>query len=160
MGAQGVFDRGCGVPDPPPSPKGEEALVAEDRADRPASLLGIGSYRKLVVWQKSMTLLSEVYRLTQGWPAEERYGLAGQARRAVVSVPANIAEGRGRIGSREYRQHLGIARGSLWEVETLLLAACDLRYNDEHEIAPHLSLSDEIGRMLSAMIDRLDDRPR
>ncbi len=90
----------------------------------------------------------------------ERFGLASQTRRAAASVPANIAEGRGRIGSREYRQHLGIARGSLWETEPFLLAACDFGYNHEREVAHCLELSEEVGRMLSAMIDRLDDRPR
>jgi four helix bundle protein len=120
-----------------------------------------GAYRRLVVWQKAMALHASVYRLTQEWPSEERFGrITSQVRRAAVSVPANIAEGRGKVSSREYRQHLAIARGSLWEVETLLLAACDIRYADERSIAPHLSLSDEIGRMLSTMIDRLDDRTR
>ncbi len=134
-----------------------------DRDDRPAPwarLPGHGSYRQLVVWQKAMRLVTAVCRLTRSWPEDERFGLVSQTRRAVVSVPANIAEGRGRIGSREYRQHHGIARGSLWETETLLLAACDLGYNHEREVAPCLELSEEVGRMLSAMIDRLDDRPR
>lgn len=76
------------------------------------------SYTELVAWQRAMDLAVEVYRATQGFPPDERFGLTSQVRRAAVSVPSNIAEGQGRLTKGEFRQFLGQARGSLLEVET------------------------------------------
>jgi four helix bundle protein len=78
----------------------------------------VESYRDLLAWQKAMELVTEIYRLSQGFPKEELFGLASQLRRAAVSIASNIAEGHARITKREYRQFLGHARGSLSEVET------------------------------------------
>jgi four helix bundle protein len=83
-------------------------------------------YRDLIAWQKAMVLVTDTYRVTARWPSEERFGLSLQARRAAVSVPANIAEGSGRSGSRHLRNHLSIAHGSLCELETHVLVARDL----------------------------------
>ena len=80
----------------------------------------IRSYRDLMVWQKSIDLTVRTYELTRRFPAEERYGLTSQMRRAAASVPANIAEGQARRSTGEFLQSLGIARGSLAEVETFL----------------------------------------
>jgi four helix bundle protein len=78
------------------------------------------SFRDLPVWQKSMQLTVTVYRITQDFPREEMYGLTSQLRRSAISVPSNIAEGQGRLNSTEFRQFLGIARGSLCELQTQL----------------------------------------
>ena len=81
----------------------------------------IKSYQDLTVWQRAMDLVEGVYRVTKDWPKDEQYGLTNQVRRAVVSVPANIAEGQGRTSDREFARFLAIAHGSLYEVETHLL---------------------------------------
>jgi four helix bundle protein len=116
----------------------------------------IRSHRDLFVWQKAMDLVVEVYRLTDHFPRAEQYGLVSQMTRAAVSVPANIAEGSGRGGSRrEYSHFLGIARGSLMETETLLELAVRLRYVDEKDATRLFALIDEVSRMLSSIRSRL-----
>src|SRR5690606_24522123 len=92
--------------------------------------MNIQSFRDLLVWQKAMNLVTEVYQLTQQFPKEEMYGLSSQIRRAVVSVPSNIAEGHQR-GTKEFLQFLKIAKGSLAEVETQLEIALRLNYLQE-----------------------------
>ena len=87
-----------------------------------------GSYRELLVWQKAMDLVETTYRLAKQFPASERFGLTSQMQRAAVSVPANIAEGRGRKHLAEYVHHLSIANGSLKELETVILIAERLRH--------------------------------
>ncbi|MCD6494915.1 four helix bundle protein [Candidatus Bipolaricaulota bacterium] len=114
------------------------------------------SYRDLVVWQKAMALVSAVYKLTAAFPGSERFGLASQIQRAAVSVPSNIAEGQGRLATKEFRQFLGISRGSLKELETQLMISVDLGYASTEEIATCLDLADEIGRMLNALIKALE----
>ena len=79
------------------------------------------SYRELTVWQKSIDLAVKIYRITRRFPAEERYGITSQMRRAASSVPANIAEGQARRTTGEFLQALGVARGSLAELETFLV---------------------------------------
>ena len=88
----------------------------------------IRSYRDLEVWQKGMDLAAECYRITEGFPGHERYGLASQLQRAAASVPANIAEGQARQHTKEFLQFLSVASGSLAEVETYLLLAVRLNY--------------------------------
>lgn len=92
------------------------------------------SYRDLKVWQLGMGLTKDVYRLLDKWPSVEKYGLCEQARRAVVSVPANIAEGHGRQTTKEFLRFLAIARGSLAELETYLLLCVELGYRKVEEI--------------------------
>ena len=94
----------------------------------------IQTYRDLTVWQKSMDLVAEIYRLTKLFPQEELFGLTSQIRRAAVSVPANIAEGYGRIHRKEYLHHLSIARGSLMEVETHLQIAVRLTFLERDQV--------------------------
>jgi four helix bundle protein len=116
----------------------------------------VTSYRNLVVWQKAMTLVSSVYQMTRSFPDSERFGLTSQIQRAAVSIPSNIAEGQGRLATKEFRHFLGIARGSLKELETQILLAIDLGYMDEAKAAECLSLTDEIGRMVNALIKALE----
>jgi four helix bundle protein len=118
----------------------------------------VSSYRDLVVWQRAMALVSAVYKLTSSFPESERFGLTSQIRRAAVSIPSNIAEGQGRLATKEFRQFLGIARGSLKELETQLLISIDLTYAEAAEVAACLGLADEVGRMLNALIKALERR--
>lgn len=90
--------------------------------------MGVQSFRELVAWQKAMDLVVEVYRVTQSFPADERFGLTAQVRRAAVSVPSNIAEGQGRGPGNDFLRFLHIARGSLQEVDTQLLIAARLGF--------------------------------
>ena len=110
-------------------------------------------FKDLIVWQKSMGLVKAVYALTKAFPADERYALTDQLRRAVVSIPSNIAEGSGRVSNADYGHFLSIARGSLYETMTQLQVAVDLGYIPA--ISPELeSLMSEIGRMLGSMLKK------
>jgi four helix bundle protein len=115
----------------------------------------MGSYRDLLVWQKALDLAEAVYHATRDWPREELYGLTNQARRAAASVPANIAEGQGRSGSKEFLHHLSIAKGSLHELETHLFLAQRLGYGSAAAYAGLLLQSAEVGRMLLGLIRKL-----
>ena len=116
---------------------------------------GIKSHRDLQVWQKSMELAQQVCALTKTFPNDERFGLTSQLRRAVASVPANIAEGHARETRRDYAQFLAIAQGSLAETETFLLLAQRLGYVRDAALVPILALLTEVARMLSALRARL-----
>jgi len=113
---------------------------------------GIQSYRELVVWQKGMDLCALAYRTTKRLPKEELYGLISQIRRSVVSVPSNIAEGFGRDQTGSFVNHLRIAQGSLKEFETQVLVCRRVDMLTDEDITPLLSLADEVGRMLRALI--------
>ena len=115
----------------------------------------VTSYRDLVVWQKAMALVSVVYKLTHTFPDSERFGLTSQIQRAAVSIPSNIAEGQGRLATKEFRHFLGVARGSLKELETQLLVSIDLDYTSKVQASACLDLADEVGRMLNALIKAL-----
>jgi four helix bundle protein len=112
-------------------------------------------YRTLIVWQKAMDLVEAVYRQTSTWPREEQFGLTSQIRRAVVSVPANTAEGRGRNSDKEYVRHLSIAYGSLCEVETYLVIAVRLGFVDSTSHESLLQRSTEVARLLRGLMKRL-----
>lgn len=112
-------------------------------------------FRQLVVWQKAMDLAVGVYALCARLPSQERFELSSQLRRAAVSVPSNIAEGQGRATPGEFRQLLGVARGSLLEIETQILLVERLGYVQPDATAPLLGAVDEIKRMLNALINRL-----
>jgi four helix bundle protein len=88
------------------------------------------SYRDLIVWQRAVQMSVALYRLTAAFPREEVYGLTSQLRRAGVSVASNIAEGWGRQSQGEYKQFLGIARGSNMEVQTQLVIATELGFGE------------------------------
>lgn len=114
-------------------------------------------YKRLKVWQKAMDLTEEVYRLVRLLPREETYAPSDHLRRAVVSMPSNIAEGHGRGSDKEFVKFLTIARGSLFEVETQLLI-CNRLYQFTKETTQLAFLMiAEIGKMLNALISfRLD----
>ena len=111
----------------------------------------IRSHRDLIVWQKSMDLAVEVYRLTKQFPKTETYRMVDQLTRAAASVPANIAEGAARDSPNDYARFLAIAKGSLMEVETFLQLSLRLSYLEAHEAALAAGLIDEISRMLTAL---------
>jgi four helix bundle protein len=117
----------------------------------------VRSHRDLVVWQKAMDLVVLVYGLAQRFPRAEQYGLVSQITRAAVSVPANIAEGNGRRGSRrEYSHFLGMARGSLMETETHIMLALRLGYVTDEDATRAFALIDEVSRMITTMRNRLE----
>ena len=116
----------------------------------------IESFQDLVVWQKSMDLVTESYLLVQRLPQNEQYGLASQMRRAAVSIPANIAEGFGRWHSKEFVHFLLIANGSLKELETHLLIGKRLGFFSAPELARPVGLVEEIGRMFAALRKKLE----
>jgi four helix bundle protein len=118
----------------------------------------VQSYRDLKGWQKAMDLVELVYNTTRAWPKEEIYGLTSQVRRAVVSVPSNIAEGQGRNSEKEFLHHLYIAYGSLCEVETQLLVAQRLDYLNSDTTRHLLTTSAEVGRLLNGLTRYLTDK--
>ena len=116
----------------------------------------VRSYRDLVAWQKARELVKEVYLLTAGFPAGERFGLVGQMDRAAVSMPSNIAEGYGRPTTQDYLRFLRIARGSAFELETQLVLAGDLALCPESEVARVSGLLHEVIRVLQGLTAALE----
>ena len=90
--------------------------------------MSIKSYKDLFIWQKSMVLVTGIYTITKTFPASEIYGLTSQLRRSAVSIPSNIAEGYGRNSTNDYKRFLQIAVGSLYELQTQVEIACNLKY--------------------------------
>ena len=111
-----------------------------------------GSYRDIKVWQRAIELVADIYSCTRSFPREEIYGLASQLRRAAVSVPSNIAEGKGRRTDKEFLLFLHLARGSVFEVETQLTIAGLLGYIRKLKSQVAGNSAGEIARMLSGLI--------
>jgi four helix bundle protein len=118
----------------------------------------IKTYRDLLVWQKSMVLVTEVYKTTKGFPKDEIYGLAGQMRRCAASTPSNIAEGYGRNSNNDYVRFLHIAMGSLYELQTQLDISLNLGYVIEDRHGKLFESSREVERMLSSLIRKLENK--
>jgi len=116
----------------------------------------VKSYRDLSVWQRAMDMTSLVYSITAELPPDERYGLVSQARRAAVSVPANIAEGHRRSSTKDYLRFLSIAAGSLAELETLLELASRLYSLPSTPLEGVIGTADEVGKMLRVIQQRLE----
>jgi len=114
------------------------------------------SYQDLKVWRDAVSLVESVYRITSGFPVEERFGLTSQIRRAAVSVPSNIAEGHARSSTRDFMRHLAISRGSLAELETQLLIAHRIGYLPVRQMEILASDCNHIGRMLRGLIKSLN----
>ena len=110
-------------------------------------------YEDLRVWRQSMELAENVYRITESFPKREVFGLTSQLRSAATSIPQNIAEGQGRISTGEWLQFLGHARGSLYEVQTILALAERLRYVSDEERRATLALTDQIAKNLAGLIE-------
>ena len=115
----------------------------------------IRDHKDLAIWQRSMALARAVYGVAMRLPEHERFGLVQQLQRSAVSVPANIAEGYGRQSTGDYRHHLAIARGSLLELETLLLLCSDVKLLERGSVAEELEEIGHLNRMLSALIAKL-----
>ncbi len=113
------------------------------------------AFRDLMVWQRSMQLTVVVYGLTREFPNDERFGLTSQIRRSAVSVPSNIAEGQGRLNVGEFKQFLGIARGSNYELQTQLELAKALKMGNAELVDDAVNLSHEVGKMLYALLESL-----
>ncbi|MBR1565332.1 MAG: four helix bundle protein [Oscillospiraceae bacterium] len=111
-------------------------------------------YSEMIVWQKAMDLVDEVYRLVRLLPKEETYALADQMRRAVVSIPSNIAEGHSRQSQKDFGHFLVIAKGSIYELETQIHVCLRQQFFVEEQASGALSLCDEVSRMLTALIKR------
>jgi len=118
--------------------------------------MGVKDYRELIVWQKAMDLVERIYRVTAGLPREEVYGLTSQIRRAAISIPSNIAEGQGRHTTRDFLNFLSIAQGSLKEVETQVLIAERLAYINQAQTSKLVSLTEEVGRLISGLRNSLN----
>ena len=116
------------------------------------------SYRDLVAWNKAMEMVTEIYRVTRKFPKEEIFGLVSQLRRSSISIPGNIAEGKGRLSKGEFRQFLGIARGSLAELETQILIAQNLSYLDGAEANRLLTKVEEVGKILNGLISAVKNQ--
>ena len=117
--------------------------------------MALKTYKELNVWQKSMDLTVEIYRLVKLLPKFEIYALSDQMRRSVVSIPSNIAEGYGRNSTKEFIQFLTVARGSQLELETQLQICLRLEYFSETEVETVLHLCTEINKMLNVLIKKL-----
>ncbi len=115
----------------------------------------ISSYKQLIVWQKSFSLAKRVYELTNKFPKSEIYGLTSQMRRAVASIPSNIAEGFVRKHTKEFSQFTSIAFGSGAELETQLLLAKELNFIADKEFKEIESLLGEVMKMLNSLISKL-----
>ena len=112
-------------------------------------------YKELVVWQKSMRLVKEVYNLIKLLPDNEKFALCDQMRRSAVSIPSNISEGYGRGTTTDYLRFLTIARGSKYEIETQIHICIMLDYFDEITAKTAFDLCEEINKMLNSMIKKL-----
>lgn len=110
-----------------------------------------GDFKELIVWQKSIALVKEVYSLTRGFPSEEKFGLISQIRRCAVSIPSNIAEGQARRTTGDFIRFISNAEGSVAECETQLIISVELGFCDRSEVDTGFALVLEIRKMLNAL---------
>lgn len=111
----------------------------------------IKDFKDLIVWQKAMELVAEVYLLVKKLPKEELFALSDQLRRSAISIPSNIAEGQGRNSTKEFIHFLAIAKGSKAELETQLLLCIKVNYLNQSEIETAINLIQEVGKMLNVL---------
>jgi S23 ribosomal protein. len=118
----------------------------------------MATHKELIVWQKGIQLVKEVYQLTQSYPKEEVFGLTSQIRRCAVSIPSNIAEGSARQSDKELIQFLHIALGSAAELETQLIISKELSYLTDENFNTINSLTNEVLKLLSALLNRIKNK--
>ena len=111
----------------------------------------INSYKDLLVWQKGIALVNEIYQLTKNFPTDEKLGLISQMRRAAVSIPSNIAEGQARRTTPDFIRFISMAEGSLAELDTQVTIAVELKYCNQNEINKLISMIDELRRILNGL---------
>ena len=115
-------------------------------------------HKDLIVWQKAILLTQVIYSLTKQFPMDEVFGLTNQIRRAVISVPSNIAEGFNRGSDKEFIYFLRVAKGSAAEVETQLIISKKLNYINDDDVKPALDLYNEIVRILGTLIIKIEKK--
>jgi four helix bundle protein len=120
--------------------------------------VSVQHYRELIVWQKAIVLVEEVYRATNSFPKTEIYALTNQIRRAAVSIPSNIAEGQARGTTREFLHFLSVSQGSLMEVETQITIAERLGYIVKKQEMSLLETTAEVSRLLSGLCNALNKK--
>ncbi|MBB6002060.1 four helix bundle protein [Arcicella rosea] len=118
----------------------------------------ISSFKDLKVWQKSIVLINQTYSLSKDFPANEKFGLTSQINRASVSIAANIAEGWGRESKKSFVQFLKISRGSLFELDTLLIIAVNQNYLKDSDYDQLLIQVNEIGKMINSLIFSIEKK--
>ena len=114
----------------------------------------IKGYRDLIVWQKSMDLVDEIYKIVRLLPIEERFALSDQMRRSAVSIPSNIAEGYERKSKKEYIHFLSVAKSSRAELETQLYICIRQKFITPEDANKAFGLCNEVGRILNALINK------
>lgn len=115
------------------------------------------SYRDLIVWDKSMRLVTLIYSTTKQFPEDERFGLTSQIKRSAISIPSNIAEGYGRNYRKDYSRFLQISRGSLYECQTQIEIAINLNFVTDCDVKEMRILSVEVEKMLNSLINKLEE---
>ncbi|MDA9555579.1 four helix bundle protein [Pelobium sp.] len=118
----------------------------------------MNNLKELKIWNKAIDLTVSVYKATSTFPLDERFGLISQARRAVVSIPSNIAEGAGRNSLKEFNNFLGIANGSSFELQTQLIVASKLEMLSEELLSPILNEIDELQKMIYGFQQMLEKK--
>jgi four helix bundle protein len=118
----------------------------------------MSNFRKLIIWQKAMNLVTKTYNSIKEFPKEEIFGLTSQIRRCSISIPSNIAEGHGRESNKEYLRFLNISIGSLFELQTQLEIAKNIEYLTEEDFNNLYDDSREIERMLVSFINKIKER--
>ncbi len=117
--------------------------------------MAFNNFKELIVWQKSMNLVTEIYKLLKYLPKEETYALSSQMRRSAISIPSNIAEGKQRATAKDYSKFLLIAKGSAAELEKQLIICINLEYFSKEQLESTLKLCEEIQKMLTALSDKI-----
>ena len=115
----------------------------------------MSNYKDLIVWQKSIQLVIDIYKLTEVFPKDECYGLVSQMQRAVVSIPSNIAEGNERSSNKEFAHFLYIAKGFLAELETQIIISEKLEFINTNQSTSILISCHEIGRMINGLLTKI-----
>lgn len=118
----------------------------------------MSSFRELRVWQRAIALAEIVYRVTEDFPRREHYGLASQMRRSAVSIPSNVAEGQGRLTTVDWLRFLGLARGSLFELETQIMLAQRLNFVASDSVDELTKQVSEVARALAGFINHLETK--